>query len=67
MGRKAEAGTAAQVPDAVERHRPDVVLMDIMLPDSSGIEATRTLGERAPDVRPGHRAPQSRPRSHHRR
>ncbi|WP_067817744.1 response regulator [Actinomadura kijaniata] len=45
-----EAGTAAEVPDAVERHRPDVVLMDIALPDRSGIEVTRSLAEGAPDL-----------------
>ncbi|MGK5552440.1 response regulator [Actinomadura kijaniata] len=45
-----EAGTAAEVPDAVERHRPDVVLMDIALPDRSGIEVTRSLAEQAPDL-----------------
>lgn len=46
----AEAQTAGDVPEAVAAHRPDVVLMDIALPDVSGIEATRALAERAPDV-----------------
>ncbi|GAA3373519.1 response regulator transcription factor [Streptomyces racemochromogenes] len=39
----AEAETGGEVPDAVDRHRPDVVVMDLSLPDVSGIEATRRL------------------------
>jgi DNA-binding NarL/FixJ family response regulator len=39
----AEAETAGAVPGAVTRHRPDVVVMDLSLPDASGIEATRRL------------------------
>jgi DNA-binding NarL/FixJ family response regulator len=44
----ATAGTAAKALVAVERHRPDVVVMDIQLPDGSGVTLTRTLRERLP-------------------
>lgn len=36
----AEASTAAQALDLYRQHQPDVVLMDLRLPDASGIEAT---------------------------
>ncbi len=39
----AEADRAGPVPEALARHRPDVVVMDLALPDASGIEATRRL------------------------
>ncbi len=38
-----EAGTAAEAIRAVERLRPDVVLMDIRLPGEGGIEATERI------------------------
>jgi len=38
-----EAGTGAGALTAVETLRPDVVLMDIGLPDQSGIDATRAI------------------------
>ena len=39
----AEASNGAEAIDAVRRHRPDVVLMDIRMPDLDGLAATRQL------------------------
>lgn len=44
----ATAGTAAEAVDAVRRQSPDVVVMDIQLPDGSGIDATASVLEAAP-------------------
>ncbi|TXK41995.1 response regulator transcription factor [Nonomuraea sp. C10] len=38
-----EAGDGAEVPVMVARHRPDVVLMDIRMPDVDGLTATEAL------------------------
>jgi DNA-binding SARP family transcriptional activator/CheY-like chemotaxis protein len=46
----AEAGGVHEAIDAVARVRPDVVLMDLHLPDGSGVEATRLLTARHDDV-----------------
>ncbi len=43
-----EAGTGAEALTAVEALRPDVVLMDIGLPDQSGIDATRAIKRLVP-------------------
>ncbi len=47
----AEAGTAKQAVEMVGRFHPDVVLMDIRLPGTSGIDACKEITERWPDVR----------------
>jgi two-component system response regulator NreC len=45
-----EAGTAAEAMEAVQTVVPDVILMDIGLPDLSGIEATRAIKQRHPNI-----------------
>jgi two-component system response regulator NreC len=45
-----EAETAQEAIKAVYELNPDVVLMDIGLPDLSGIEATRQIKELSPDT-----------------
>ena len=45
-----EADTGKQALEMVETLNPDVVIMDITLPDISGIEATRRIKESHPDV-----------------
>jgi DNA-binding NarL/FixJ family response regulator len=47
----AEAGDGETAVRLVERHRPDVVLMDVRMPRLSGIEATRAIGERVPTAK----------------
>ncbi len=46
----AEAGTAQETIAQVEPMRPDVILMDIGLPDASGIETTAAIKRRWPRV-----------------
>lgn len=46
-----EAASAAQALSETERVRPNVILMDIGLPDKTGIEATRAIKSKFPDVK----------------
>ena len=46
-----EVGTAQAALRAVDAHRPDVVVMDIRLPDESGIEACRKIVESWPETK----------------
>ncbi len=45
-----EAGTAAEALASAADLKPDVILMDIGLPDKSGIEATRDIKAQFPQV-----------------
>lgn len=45
-----EAGTAAEALTSAVDLKPDVILMDIGLPDKSGIEATRDIKAQFPEV-----------------
>jgi two-component system response regulator NreC len=46
----AEASTGEQALDLARQFKPDVVVMDITLPDISGIEATRLLKQQQPEI-----------------
>ena len=46
-----EAATGREAVDPTRRLAPDVVLMDVRMPDLDGIAATRELAARAPDTR----------------
>jgi len=45
-----EASSAAEAIEAATRLQPNVILMDIGLPDLSGIDATREIKKRLPEV-----------------
>ncbi len=46
-----EAGNGREAPDLVARLRPDVLLLDLMLPDLNGMEVARQVQERTPTTR----------------
>src|SRR5437660_12881523 len=45
-----EAGSAAEAVRATASLKPDVVIMDLRLPDGSGLEATRALRKNEPNL-----------------
>jgi DNA-binding NarL/FixJ family response regulator len=44
----AEAGTVAEALEQARRHEPEIVIMDVRLPDGSGIEACREIRAELP-------------------
>lgn len=48
------AETGAQALDAVRDRRPDLIVLDVMLPDIDGFEVARRVHERHPGRGPGH-------------
>ena len=47
----AEAGTVAEAVERAQRYEPDIVVMDVRLPDGSGIEACREIRAERPETR----------------
>jgi len=47
----AQAGTVAEAIAAAKRYQPDLVVMDVRLPDGSGVEACREIRSDHPDTR----------------
>ena len=48
----AEAASGTEAVRAVEQHRPDVILLDIVMPQMNGIEATKEIVRISPKTRP---------------
>ena len=47
----AEAGSVAQAVERALKEQPDVVVMDVRLPDGSGVEACREIRQHLPETR----------------
>ncbi len=45
-----DAANAEQAFALIERNRPDIILLDVRLPGTSGIEVCRTVTERYPEI-----------------
>jgi two-component system response regulator DevR len=46
-----EAGTVAEAIEIAARAKPDVVIMDVRLPDGSGVEACRAIRDARPEAK----------------
>ena len=46
-----EASTAAEARQAARRCQPDIIIMDVRLPDESGVEACRDIRSERPETR----------------
>lgn len=46
----ADATTGREALDAVKRHRPEIVVMDISLPELNGLDATRQIIQESPQT-----------------
>jgi DNA-binding NarL/FixJ family response regulator len=46
-----EAGTAADAIEMAAQAQPDIVIMDVRLPDASGVEACRTIRDTRPETK----------------
>ena len=47
----AEAGDPKSAVEAIRRHRPDVVLLDVHMPDGGGLAVLEAIGSDLPDTR----------------
>src|SRR6478735_8138424 len=47
----AQAGSVAESIDQARLHHPDIVVMDVRLPDGSGVEACRAIRDELPETR----------------
>src|ERR1051325_10997181 len=47
---EAEAANGQQAIEEFRKHRPDIVLMDLILPGMNGVEATRAICREFPDA-----------------
>src|SRR5260370_21720153 len=45
-----EASDGQQAIDLAERRRPDVIIMDVRMPGMDGLDATKVLSEKLPEV-----------------
>jgi two-component system response regulator DevR len=46
-----DAGSGREAVDKAIHHKPDVVIMDLRLPEEDGVEAIRRIREKCPDTR----------------
>lgn len=46
-----EASDGLEAADLVERLKPDILIVDLMMPGLNGLEVTRQVGRRSPDTR----------------